>query len=138
VFRFDATKVKVTLYPGEPDLYVTDPNGPVVRDLERRMTRVQWEARRRVRVRTGTLLSTIRKKVGFRKSFAYVDVLAGQNRLRYTMIEHDGSPAHRITARRRKSLRFVVGGRVVFRRSVWHPGTQGTEFLTRALPYASK
>jgi hypothetical protein len=137
VIRFDSRKITVTLYPGEPYLFTTDPNGPVVRDLERRMTRVQWEARRRVRVRTGTLLSTIRKNVGFRKTFAYVDVLAGQNRLRYTMVEHDGSAAHRITARRRKSLRFVVAGRVMFRRSVWHPGTTGTQFLTRSLPYAA-
>lgn len=35
----------------------------------------------------------------------------------------EGTRAHRITARRAKALRFVVGGRVVFAKSVmWRPG----------------
>lgn len=126
----------VRLYPGEPARYVTDPAGPVIRDLERRMTRAQMGARRRVRVRTRLLLSTIRKQPGFRKTFVFVDVIAGKPRLGYTGVEEFGSPPHLIVARRRKALRFTVGGAVVFRTAVHHPGTTGSYFLTESLPLA--
>jgi hypothetical protein len=43
-----------------------------------------------------------------------------------------GTKPHRIVARRAKALRFVAGGRVVFARSVWHPGTKATWFLRTA------
>ena len=134
----DTRRFTVRLYPGEPYLFVTDPDGPVARDMERRGVRMQLEARRRVRVRTGRLFSTIRKKISFTKTNVHMDILAGGGGVNYTMIEHDGSVAHEIRARRRKALRFVVAGRVVFRQRVWHPGTTGTQFLTKALPFGAR
>jgi hypothetical protein len=127
----------VTLYPGEPWLYITDLNGPVMRDLERRMGIVQTVSRRKVGVRTGALLSTIRKNSGRRATYPYVDVIAGRRGMRYVMAHHDGTAPHVIRARRRKALRFTVGGRVVIRTKVMHPGTRGTRFLTAALPFAA-
>lgn len=47
-----------------------------------------------------------------------------------------GTRPHRIDARRAKALRFVQHGRVVFRRSVQHPGTQPTHFLWRSVDAA--
>lgn len=44
----------------------------------------------------------------------------------------NGTAAHAIVARRAKALRFVVGGQVVFRRRVWHPGTRSYFFLRNA------
>ncbi len=130
------TPGQVRFYPGEPTLFVVDPVGPVIRDLDRRMSRVQYRARARVRVRSGLLLSTIRKQPGFRKTYVFVDVVAGRRDMRYTGVEHDGSEPHEIRARRRKALRFTSGGKVVFRTRVWHPGTKGTHFLTESLPLA--
>lgn len=44
-----------------------------------------------------------------------------------------GSRPHEIRPRRRKYLRFVVGGRTVFAKRVHHPGTRPYEFLAKAL-----
>lgn len=127
---------QVTFYPGEPRLFArTEPS--ILRDLERRMTNVQIGARYRVRVRSGRLLSTIRKNPGVNARGQYVDLIAGGRGTRYVMFEHDGTHAHIIRARRKKSLRFVWHGQVVFYKQVRHPGTTGTYFLTRSLPLAA-
>lgn len=126
----------VMLLPGEPGKWaLTEPG--IGRELDRRMTKVQMVARARVRVRTGTLLSTIRKSPGRNSRGQFVDVKAGGRGARYVGVEEFGSAPHRITARRRKALRFVQHGRVQFRRSVRHPGTTGTFFLTRSLIFAA-
>lgn len=54
------------------------------------------------------------------------------NPLRYAAAIDTGSKRHVIEARRRKALRFMVGGRLVFRRRVMHPGTRPYKFLFRA------
>lgn len=140
----------VTLYKGEPGLFISDPDGPVIRDLDRRMTRAQGAAQRFVRRRTGRLFSSIRKNRGTPKSGPYVDVIAGGSGIKYTMYEHDGTPPHIIRANRRKSLRWVSGGNTIsgggiggtfggnihFAKQVRHPGTTGSFFLERALPFA--
>lgn len=134
----DTRRVRVKLYPGEPGLFITDPDGPVARDMERRGVRMQLQSRRLVRVRSGRLLSTIRKRISFGKAVVHMDILAGGGGVNYAMLEEEGSVPHEIRARRKKSLRFVVAGRVVFRQRVWHPGTTGTHFLTKALPYGAR
>lgn len=47
-----------------------------------------------------------------------------------------GTKPHPIVARRRKALRFTVGGNLVFRRRVMHPGTSATRFLHNATKHA--
>lgn len=138
MISIDPRRVRVTLLPGEPGLFVTDPNGEVARDAERRLSNMDRASRRFVRVRSGKLLSTIRKRMSFTKHEVRADLIAGGGRVRYTLAEHDGTIPHEIRARRRKSLRFMVAGRIVFRRRVWHPGTKGSHFLTRALPFGSR
>lgn len=128
---------RVELYPGEPKLFVHDLDGPVIKDLLRRMRRVKFEARKLVRVRTGRLLSTIDTRIGATTKGPYVAVVAGGKGISYTGYEHDGTAPHVIRARRRKALRFVVNGQVMFRTQVRHPGTTGTLFLEMALPYAA-
>lgn len=126
----------IKLYVNEPKTFVrTEPS--IRADMDRRMTVVQRQARRKVRVRTGTLLSTIRKNGGVDGRGLYVDVIAGGRGARYAAIENFGSKPHRIAARRRKALRFMQGGRVQFRRAVWHPGTKGSFFLTDSLIFAA-
>jgi len=130
------TPDKIRFDPGEPDRFVTDPVGPVIRDLDRRMTRVEFASRAQVGVRSGLLLSTIRKQPGFTKTTVRVDLLAGGRGVDYVMAHHDGTPPHEIRPNRRKALRFVVGGQVMFRTRVWHPGTKANRFLTDNLPLA--
>lgn len=129
--RISAGRVK--LYPGEPKRFFNDPDSGVWQDLDRRMTRAQLVARKRVRVRTGRLLSSIRKNRSLYRGVPAVSVIAGGRGINYTMYEHDGTSPHIIRVKRAKALRFTVGGNVVFRRQVFHPGTRGSHFL---YPYA--
>lgn len=127
---------QVTFYPGEPHLFArTDIS--IGRDLDRRMSNVQVGARYRVRVRSGRLLSTIRKNPGVNARGQYVDLIAGGRGTEYVMFEHDGTHAHIIRARHKKMLRFVWHGQVVFYKQVRHPGTTGTHFLVKSLPLAA-
>lgn len=111
-----------------------DQQGPVGRDLDRKSRLVQDAARKLVRVRTGRLLATIRREWGTGPLGAHVDVVAGKEGLTpYLGYELGGTAPHVIRPTRRKVLRFISGGRVVFAREVHHPGTRGSHFLTRAL-----
>lgn len=124
-----ASVLKITLYPGEPKAFLNDPDSGVWTELDRRMLRAQAVARAKVRVRTGKLLSTIRKnRVTFR-GLPAVELAAGGGGVKYAGYENDGTEPHIIRARRKKSLRFMVGGRVVFAKAVHHPGTRGSHFL---------
>lgn len=50
-----------------------------------------------------------------------------------TIFVHNGTPKHLILPRRKKYLRFQVGGRIVFAKVVHHPGYKGNPFLTDAM-----
>jgi hypothetical protein len=110
-------------------------------DLTRRMTRAQLAAKTIVGVRTGRLQSSIRKNAGSTAKGVYVDVIAGWKGAglgaSYMWYHHEGTPPHIIRPRKRKALRFIQGGKVRFAQKVHHPGTRGTHFLTRALPFAA-
>jgi hypothetical protein len=129
--------------PGEPKNFVyTEPS--IRNDLQRRVkTRVLPAAKRMVGVDTGRLRANTREQSGVLGGVGpFSQVVSGwtgtQGGARsYVMPHHDGTPPHIIRARRAKTLRFEWRGEVVFRRQVRHPGTRGTKFLTRALPFAA-
>lgn len=128
---------QITFDPGQPKLFVVTDND-LSRNLDKRASRVQMGMRFRVRVRSGKLISTIRKNPGVSATTQHVDILAGGRGANYVLIEELGSRPHWIAARRRKALRIPVGGGgVIFRRRVYHPGTTGTHFMTRSLPLAA-
>lgn len=54
-----------------------------------------------------------------------------------SFVDQDTRP-HQIVARRARALRFQVGGRVVFARSVQHPGTKGARFVDDATSAAEQ
>lgn len=129
--------ISINFDPGQPKAFVVTDND-LGRNLDLRASRVQMGMRFRVRVRTGKLLSSIRKHPGANATTQYVDILAGGRGANYVLIEQLGSRPHVIQARRRKALRIpVAGGGVIFRRRVFHPGTVGTYFMTRSLPLAA-
>jgi hypothetical protein len=112
-------------------------HGGLERDLDDRSRRVMAAARTLVRVRTGTLLTSIRREEGVGPLGRYIDIVAGIPGLTtYLGYEHDGTQPHVIRPRRRKALRFIAGGQVVFATRVNHPGTRGSHFLSRALAAA--
>lgn len=127
----------ITFDAGQPKAFIITDHD-LSRNLDMRASRVQMGMRFRVRVRTGKLISSIRKNPGRNARTQYVDILAGGKQVGYVLIEEEGSRPHVIRARRRKFLRIpVAGGGVIFRRRVFHPGTTGTHFMARSLPLAA-
>ena len=109
-------------------------DGPVGRELDRMQQLVLNSARERVRVRTGTILASIRPESGVGPTGPYRDVVAGVPGVTtYLGFEHDGTVPHVIYPSRRKMLRFIQNGQVRFARRVNHPGTTGSFFLTKSL-----
>jgi hypothetical protein len=51
----------------------------------------------------------------------------------YATYVENGTRPHVIRPRRRKALKFKVGGRTVFATVVHHPGTKGVHFMARAV-----
>lgn len=80
-------------------------------------------------VDNGNLRASGRQKVGegARGPRGIVEYTA-----KYAAAVHDGSGPHIIRARRKKALRFEMDGRVVFAKSVRHPGAPGRPFLRTA------
>lgn len=111
-----------------------DQDGPVGQELDRDARLVLNQARRLVRVRTGRLIASGRIEAGIGGLGPYRDVTFGVPGITdYLDYEHDGTSPHVIRPRRRKVLRFIWHGRVVYAHRVNHPGTSGSRFLTRAL-----
>lgn len=131
----------VTLLTGEPHAFANDPREGVMYDLRYRLFLISGLAKARVQVDSGFTLTTIHDVVNRSvRRYPYGDVIAGKpgarkekRRATVPVILDQGSRPHVIRARRRKALRFVVNGTVKFRRSVMHPGTRGSGFLTRSL-----
>lgn len=79
--------------------------------------------------RTGNLRSSIQR--GQKSTWAHF-VKAGGSKARYALFVESGTRPHAIVARRAKMLRFEQGGRVVFRKRVFHPGTKPARFMQSA------
>jgi hypothetical protein len=111
-----------------------DQDGPVGKIVDVKSAAVLAAARALVPVRSGRLLLTLRREVGHDAHGPYADVLAGKRGLTdYLGYVLAGTPPHLIRPRRRKALRFLGRGGLVFARQVNHPGTRANPFLTKAL-----
>lgn len=109
------------------------PGGPVHRNMERRVRRVEAEARRRAPGSMGrgnNIRVAIQRGPG--GEFRGIVTVAHPAVL---YILH-GTRPHLIRPRRAQALRFTVGGRVVYAKLVRHPGTRANNFLAASLPAA--
>ena len=108
--------------------------------LARAVTRLGLELQRQVqaeklsgqvlKVRTGSLRSSINTALA--DAPARIEASVGTN-IRYAR-PHEYGVAHPWTiAAKGRALRFVIGGRVIFRRSVRHPPLPERSFLRSAL-----
>lgn len=122
---------EVRVDPAKLRRYTRAGNGPVVNDLMRRGTNVQTRAKQLVRKRTRALERSIVKRLDIEARGPVVYVITD---LAYARWEHDGTRPHVIMPRIRKALRFPAGGVVVFSKRVRHPGSEGSQFLVKALP----
>jgi len=54
-------------------------------------------------------------------------------RVKYALAVHEGAAPHVIRPKRKKALRFKIGGRTVIVRSVRHPGNPARPWLRQAM-----
>lgn len=89
-------------------------------------------ARSRVRVKTGAVKGGIVSSTKVTRTKYVVTITAKHKR---SLLEHDGARKHRIVPVRARALRFFWArvGHTVVLKSVNHPGTEGSQFLTRPL-----
>jgi len=100
-------------------------------ELREASRQVVNRARVLAKVRTGRLRSSVRAESP--RIFSLRGSVKVGSDLEYAGFVNDGTRAHKIRARNAKALRFNVGGKIVFVKSVNHPGTKGDHFLDRAL-----
>ena len=107
------------------------PNGMVGEWMDQKGRTLVGLAKRQVGVDTGDLRRSITHKTTGESYGVQVLVSANDE---IAMMHHNGTRAHRIEPVRQQVLRFVVRGKVVYARQVWHPGTKPNKFLTDNLP----
>jgi hypothetical protein len=86
--------------------------------------------------RTGALTASIEGNVLVSTPGAALGEIRA--RKRYASFVEEGTPPHEIRPRSGQALRFNVGGRTVFARSVNHPGTKADGFMGRAYQKAER
>lgn len=93
--------------------------------------RIAAKARQDVPVRTGNLGRSIREDP--QRFAGPLRVTGGVTATaRYAVFVHEGTRPHVIRPRQARALRFKIGGRIVFARSVNHPGQRAQPFLRNA------
>jgi len=115
--------------------YARSASGPIAREIRRRTTSVQTEARRRVGKRTRGLERSIVTRLAIESSGPVGYVSTSSPIAEY---HHNGTRPHVIRPTRRKFLRFPGGRGVTFAKVVHHPGTKPNRFLTDSLPAARR
>lgn len=104
------------------------------RDAERVADQVEERAKQLagilVNVRTGRYRAGFRKRSKFSARGPAYEVF---NPVEYAPYIEEGTRPHVIRPRRAQTLRFVVGGRVVYAKVVHHPGTKARHVLARAV-----
>jgi hypothetical protein len=111
-----------------------DVDGPVGRLLDEKSRAVLQEAQRTVPVKSGKLLTSLRREYGVGSRGPYWQIHVGvpglTNYLQYVLF---GAAPHIIRPRRRKALRFIGRSGVTFATVVHHPGQRGNNFMVKAL-----
>lgn len=103
------------------------PNGPLVPHMRRIGRRIVTAAKRQVGKDTRELERSIHYNL--QRWGGLPEVWIGTyDRIAY--IHHEGTRPHAISARGAQFLRFSAKGRVVYDRTVMHPGTRPNRFLT--------
>lgn len=108
--------------------------GPVMRDIAIRATRVQGGAQHQVGVDTAKLKTSIVKR--FVTDSKGPGIWIGSEQP-HALLHHEGTRPHVIVPRKGSVLVFVSKqGQTVFARRVNHPGTKPNRYLVDSLPLA--
>ena len=104
------------------------PGGMVYRNMERRVRRVEEEAKRRA---PGSMGRHISAQIRSGPGGDFQGVI--NSRHPATLYVIGGTRPHVIRPVRARALRFTVGGSTVYAKVVMHPGTKPNNFLREAL-----
>jgi hypothetical protein len=128
--------IVVGIEPGWTQTFGTNQNSVVGRDLDRRAQRVQVAAVAQAGLLYNRLKPSIQREFFRSGRPDTISVRVGSN-VRHALIHHEGSRSHLITARQGGVLRYInKQGRVVYARSVVHPGHRANRYLSDSLPLA--
>lgn len=117
---------KVILYPGPMNMLTKSPVGEVGRFLAGRARLIIVAARRQVGYKTGALSTSIHSR---QSRTAYGQMVWIGSTLDYALAHHEGTKPHIIKPKKARVLRFTAGTRVIYSRSVKHPGTRANRYL---------
>lgn len=109
------------------DHFLNAPSGEVGRYLAKRGTLILMAARRDVGVDTGQLKADLYMIHRRNAAGQYVQIGADN---RIALLHHNGTRPHYITPNNQQFLRYSSGGRMVYSRSVLHPGTRPNHYLS--------
>lgn len=107
------------------------PEGMVGQWMDQKGRNLVDLAKRQVGVDTGALRNSITHQTTG-QSYGVRVLVSANNEI--AMIHHNGTRAHRIEPNRQQMMRFNIGGKIVYARQIWHPGTRPNRFLTDNLP----
>lgn len=125
MFTFEIPSIS----PSQADILklVNDPRGPVIPHLRRIGRVIVAAARRQVGKDTGELARSIHYDL--HRYGGLPEVWIGTyNSIAY--LHHEGTRPHAISARNKTFLRYSSRGRIVYARTVMHPGTKPNRYLT--------
>lgn len=103
----------------------------LVRDVQQSAAHAAQVATRDIKaaapVRSGDLKDSIEPRMRTTARGATGEIVIGAEHASFVK---DGTPPHTISAKNARFLRFEVGGRTVFAKSVKHPGTKPNDFVS--------
>ncbi len=124
---FDLQMQDFRLSQADINKIVWEPNGAAMQRLRRIGRTIVTAARSQVGKDTGELARSIHYNI--QRWGALPEVWIGTyNQIGY--LHHEGTRPHAIAARNGAFLRFSSRGRVVYDRTVMHPGTKPNRYLT--------
>jgi len=126
------TITNVIIYEAALAKELKSPSGIVWKYMSRRGKLALEAAKKQVGVRTGALRMSINMKHLANATGQYIWIGSDKN---YAYIHHEGSRPHLITPSRASTLRFTSGARIIYSRSVLHPGTRPNRYLSSQIKY---
>lgn len=108
------------------DYTLKNPYGTTGRFLRSGANKVVLAAKAQVGVRSGALQASI---MATQERTSYGQMVRIGSSLPYALAHHEGTRPHRITGRDGGMLRFASRGRIVYSRTVMHPGTRPNKYL---------
>jgi hypothetical protein len=128
--RYTWTVADVNIYDAKLKNMLKGPRGEVADYMYRVGVEIQTLAKRQVKIRSGRLRNSIRVTEIVSRTERAVKV---GSTVKYAYMHHEGTRPHLIVPIRRSHLRFRSGARIVFAKSVLHPGTKPNPYLSRPM-----